>query len=119
MSYSPPTLLRARLAAALLLAILPGCAMFRSYDSELSRTINLAAAGNVDGAIKQLEGNNKLQRKDLLYHLELGELQRLNRQYVESEKAWLAADAHVQRWEQTAITNPEKLFGNVTSAVLN
>jgi len=76
----PPSVFRIRIAAtALLLATLSGCATFRSYDSELSKTINLAAAGNVDGAIKQLEGNNKRRSKDLLYYLELGELQRLNR----------------------------------------
>ncbi len=119
MSLRLLTFSRARLvAAALLFATLPGCAAFRSYDAELTRTINLAASGNVEGAIKQLE-RNKLQRKDLLYHMELGELQRLNRQYEASEKAWLAADAQVQAWEQTAITNAEKLFGNLTSTVLN
>lgn len=110
----------ARLATAmLLLAVLSGCATFRSYDTELSKTINLAAAGNVDGAIKQLESNNKRHSKDLLYYLELGELQRLNRRYDESEKAWLAADAQVQAWEKTAIANPEKLLGGMTSVVLN
>jgi hypothetical protein len=103
----------------LLLAVLSGCATFRSYDSELSKTINLAAAGNVDGAIKQLESNNKRRNKDLLYYLELGELQRLNRRYDESEKAWLTADAQVQAWEKTALANPEKLLGSVTSLALN
>jgi uncharacterized protein len=98
--------------------MLSGCATFRSYDSELTKTINLAAAGNVDGAIKRLEGNNRLG-KDLLYYLELGELQRLDRRYDESEKAWFAADAHVQAWEKTALANPEKLLGGVTSVVLN
>ena len=112
--------IRARFAAAaLLLTLLSGCATFRSYDSELSSTINLAAAGNVGGAIKRLEGNNRFGAKDLLYYLELGELQRLDRRYDDSEKAWLAADAHVQAWEKTALANPEKLLGRVTSVVLN
>jgi hypothetical protein len=115
-----PSIFRARLAvAAVLLAALSGCATFRSYDSELSKTINLAAGGNVDGAIRQLESNNKRRSKDLLYYLELGELQRLNRRYDESEKAWMSADAQVQAWEKTALTNPEKLLGGVTSVVLN
>ena len=99
--------------------MLSGCATFRSYDSELTGTINLAAAGNVDGAIKQLEKNNKSRTKDLLYYFELGELQRLNNRYDESQKAWLAADAHVQAWEKTALANPEKLLGGVTSVLLN
>ena len=120
MNAFPPSFFRARLAATvLLLAMLAGCATFRSYDSELTSTINLAAAGNVDGAIKQLERNNKLGTKDLLYYLELGELQRLNRRYDDSEKAWLAADAQVQAWEKTALANPEKLLGSVTSVILN
>lgn len=120
MNTFPTPISAARLAAvALLLAVLSGCATFRSYDSELTGTINLAAAGDVDGAIKRLERNNRFGAKDLLYYLELGELQRLNYRYDESLKAWMAADAHVQAWERTAIANPEKLLGNVTSAVLN
>ncbi len=99
--------------------MLSGCATFRSYDSELTTTINLAAAGNVDGAIKRLDGNNKLGSKDLLYYFELGELQRLKYRYDESEKAWLAADAHVQSWEKTAAYNPEKLLGGIGSVLLN
>ena len=119
-TFSPAFFLRPGPAAtALLLAMLSGCATFRSYDSELTRTINLAAEGNVDGAIKQLEGDNKHRTKDLLYYLELGELQRLNHRFDESQKAWLAADAHVQAWEKTALANPEKLLGTVTSVVLN
>lgn len=120
MKAFPPSFFLARIAAtALLLAMLSGCATFRSYDSELTRTINLAAAGNVDGAIKQLEGNNKRRTKDLLYYLELGELQRLNHRYDESQNAWMAADARVQAWEKTALANPEKLLGGVSSVLLN
>ena len=99
--------------------MLSGCATFRGYDSELTSTINLAAAGNVDSAIKQLERNNKRRTKDLLYYLELGELQRLNHRYDESQKAWLTADARVQAWEKTALANPEKLLGRVSSVLLN
>ena len=99
--------------------MLSGCATFRSYDSELTGTMNLAAAGKVDGAIKQLEKNNKGSTKDLLYYFELGELQRLNNRYDESQKAWMAADARVQAWEKTALANPEKLLGGVTSVLLN
>lgn len=106
-------------AAALLLVALSGCATFRSYDAELTTTINLAASGNVDGAIKRLDSNNRFGSKDLLYYLELGELQRLKYSYDESEKAWLAADVHVQSWENTAAYNPEKLLGGVGSVVLN
>ena len=119
-TFSPTFFLRARTAATVvLLAMLCGCATFRSYDSELTGTMNLAAAGNVDGAIKQLERNNKGSTKDLLYYLELGELQRLSKRYDESEKAWITADAQVQAWEKTALANPEKLLGGVASVLLN
>ena len=106
-------------AAVLTAALLSGCATFRSYNSEMTGTLNLAAAGDLDGAIKRLERNNELGRKDLLYYLELGELERLHQRYGESEKAWLAADERVQAWEQSALANPEKLLGSVSSALLN
>jgi uncharacterized protein len=106
-------------AAALALLAASGCATFRSYDAELTGTLNLAAAGKVDDAIRQLERNNKGRRKDLLYYLEFGELQRLNHRYDESGQAWLTADAHVQAWEKTALANPEKLMGGVASVMVN
>jgi hypothetical protein len=120
LNASPPSFFRTRYAtAALLLTLLSGCATFRSYDSELTGTINLAAAGNVDGAVRRLDANNRFGRKDLLFYLELGELQRLGQRYDDSEKAWMAADAHVQAWEKTALADPEKLLGGITSVVLN
>ena len=120
MNAPPSPIFPARLAVcALSLAMLSGCATFRSYDSELTSTINLAASGNVEGAIKRLNGNNRLGSKDLLYYLESGELQRLKSNYGESEKAWLAADVHVQSWEKAAAYNPEKLLGGVGSVLLN
>lgn len=106
-------------ATLLLTAALCGCATFRSYDAELSHTINLAASGNVDGAINLLERTNKRGKKDLLYYFELGELERLRNRYDESQKAWMAADVRVQAWERTAAANPEKLVGNVASVLIN
>lgn len=103
----------------LMLGLVAGCATFRSYDKELTGTINLAASGNIDGAIKNLNGDNRLGSKDLLYYLELGELQRLAKRYDESEKAWMVADSRVQEWEKTAAYNPEKLLGGAGSVVLN
>ena len=117
--FSPSCSCARLVTAGLLLVLFSGCATFRSYDSEMTKTINFAAAGDVDGAIKQLERNNRNAHKDLLYYLELGELQRLNRRYEESEKAWLEADGHVLAWEKAALVNPENLLGSVTSAVLN
>ena len=120
MNALPPAFFLVRIAAAaVLLAVLSGCATFRSYNSELTGTIDLAAGGNVEAAIKRLERNNRFGRKDLLYHLELGELQRLNGHYEESQKAWLTADAQVQAWEKTALANPQKLLGGVSSVLIN
>jgi hypothetical protein len=115
--FFPATIRNA--AALLLAAALCGCATFRSYDAELNHTINLAAGGNVDGAINLLERTNKRGRKDLLYYFELGELERLRNRYDESRKAWMEADARVQAWESTAATNPEKLAANMASVLIN
>ncbi len=118
-ALSPAFFLVRIAAAAVLLAVISGCATFRSYNSELTGTIDLAAGGNVEAAIKRLERNNRFGRKDLLYHLELGELQRLNGHYEESQKAWLTADAQVQEWERVALANPQKLLGGVSSVLIN
>jgi hypothetical protein len=88
--------LRALLPAFALALCLAGCAAFRSYDTELHGTLNYALNGNVDGAIRALEANNRLPDKDLLYHLELGMLQRLGNRYRESQKAWMAANTRIQ-----------------------
>jgi uncharacterized protein len=72
------------------LALLAGCAATRSYDAELHGTLERAAAGNVDGAIKLLDAANA-DKKNLLYQLELGMLQRLGNRYEESQKAWTSA----------------------------
>src|SRR5229473_5529033 len=82
-----------RLFIVLLVA---GCAAVRSYDFELSGTLNEAAVGDVDGAIKRLQANNPRADKDLLYYFELGMLERLRYRYDESQKAWAAAQQRVE-----------------------
>jgi hypothetical protein len=93
-SWSPS--LRALVPAVVLALGLTGCAAFRSYDRELTGTINYALAGNVDGAIKTLDSNNPVNDRDLLYYLELGMLERLKNNYPESQKTWMAANARIQ-----------------------
>jgi len=88
--------LRALVVALALALGLTGCAAFRNYDRELHTTLDYARAGNVDGAIKTLESNNRLPDRDLLYYLELGMLERLASQYQESQKAWMAANTQIQ-----------------------
>ncbi len=98
---------------------LSGCAAFRSYDSELHRTLDQASNGNVDGAIEVLESNNRGNEKDLLYYLELGMLQRLGDRYPDSQKSWMSANVHVQIWENVAQTNPARLLPGAASYIIN
>ncbi len=107
--------------AALLLPLLcaAGCATFRSYDSELTRTVNLAEVGQVQSALDTLDKNNRLGSKDLLYYLEKGELLRLEGQYENSQTAWFKADAHVQKWEDEVRLSPDRLLADVGSFLLN
>src|SRR5690349_15153283 len=80
---------RAITAIALLCS---GCATFRSYDRELSATLNQTSSGNIEGAIHTLDANNRGANKDLLYYFELGELRRLQDQYRDSQQSWMSAD---------------------------
>jgi uncharacterized protein len=112
--------LRLRFIIALALPLLAaGCATFRSYDAELRDTVSQASGGNLDGAIKTLQSNNRSDKKDLLYYFELGELLRMNERYPDSQKEWGAADRRVQVWEETAKTDPSKLLSSAASYVLN
>jgi hypothetical protein len=117
---TPPGRRPACIAALLLsAAALAGCATFRSYDAELNQALAMAAEGRVDAALRTLDANNKRARKDLLYHLERGELLRLKTDYHDSQSAWGAADATVQDWERTAMTDPDKLLGTAGSYLVN
>jgi len=98
---------------------LSGCATFRSYDTELYKTLGEASSGKVDSAIAVLESNNSGPNKDLLYYLELGMLQRLGDRYTESQKSRKAANERVRAWEQTAKTDPSKLLGGAASFLVN
>jgi hypothetical protein len=105
------------LPVLLLICLLSGCAAFRSYDRELYQTLDRAATGNVDAAIRLLESNNRLPDKDLLYYLELGMLQRLAERYPESQKSWAAANQRLQT--QSMLDSVSGLAGSAASYVLN
>jgi hypothetical protein len=98
---------------------LSGCATFRSYDAELYKTLDQASSGNLDGAIRILESNNRLPDKDLLYYLELGMLQRLGNRYQESQKSWMAANARVQMLEHAVLADASNLVRGASSYLIN
>src|SRR5262245_643100 len=110
-------LLRALVAAFALTLGLTGCAAFRNYDRELHTTLDFARAGNVDGAIKNLESNNRVPDRDLLYYLELGMLERLANQYQESQKAWMAANTQIQVHDP--VSQVRSLVGTGSSYLIN
>jgi hypothetical protein len=119
---TPPPISRsfaAHLAALLLASLLTGCATFRSYNTELNQTLSIAASGRLDAAIKTLEKNNRKDDKDLLYYLEMGELQRLHTAYARSQTAWRTADFQVQAWEDAARADPARVSGAVLSYLVN
>jgi uncharacterized protein len=108
-----------RIAAVAVLLSMSGCASFRSYNHEMSQTMDLAAAGNIGSAIEQLEKRHRDADKDLLYFLELGELQRLAGRLEQSQQSWMAADLQVQAWEAAARADPQKLLGAAASLMIN
>ena len=107
------------MAAAGMALILSGCAAFRSYDAELYPALEQASGGNVEGAIRLLESNNRLPDKDLLYYMELGMLQRLGSRYDESQKAWMAAEARMAASGGDAFAELANLVGSASSYLLN
>jgi hypothetical protein len=109
-----------RLAGALLAVLLAsGCATFRSYDQELRQTLSLVSGGQVDAAIKTLDKSNKGKDKDLLYYLEMGELQRLATRYDKSQQDWMTGDRKVQDWEAAAKLDPLRVSGSAAAWIIN
>jgi len=98
---------------------LTGCAAFRSYNTEMTQTVSTAASGRVEAAIAALQARSKETGKDLLYHFELGELQRLLARYAASQTAWSAAEAQVLAWEDAARADPARVAGVALSYIIN
>lgn len=126
MRSAPPRFLVPALSRAgcgLLLALLvlatSGCGTFRSYREEMDATLGQVNAGNLPGAISVLEKNNKGDKKDLLYYMELGELRRLANEFPASSAAFREADKQVIAWEQTSSLNASKAGGSVASYLIN
>ena len=81
--------------------------------------LQAAGSGQVDAAIKTLDKNNKGDNRDLLYFMEMGELQRLAKRYERSQKEWMTGDRKVQDWEAAAKLDPLRVSGSVASYVIN
>lgn len=100
--------------------MLTGCAgALRQYDSELGSTMALAQSGQIDAALKKLDENNPSAEPDLLYHLEKGELLRMKGAIAESRDTWLKADETVRAWEDIAKTDPQRIFSEAGSYLVN
>ena len=103
----------------MVLLLLSGCAAVRSYDAELYTTLERASVGSVDDAIRLLESNNRLPDKDVLYHLELGMLQRLGGRYAESQKAWTVANARLQASTEGGLAEVATFMRGISSYVVS
>lgn len=102
-----------------LVMVLSACGSTRSYDKEASSTLGAASSGNIDSALAQHEAQAPSGDKDLLYHLEKGQLLQLKGDLPKSTASWLSADEKVRLWEEEYKTNPDKFFGDVGSFILN
>ncbi len=97
-----PTTVFAALATAVLLTLAPAT----------------QAQGAASTAIDQLDRENPGDR-DLLYHLERGELLRLNGAYEDSRGTLLKADETVRLWEEDIKVNGAKILGDIGAYILN
>ncbi|MDP9709519.1 UNVERIFIED_ORG: hypothetical protein J2X80_001596 [Pseudomonas fluorescens] len=114
MAFRAPTLI-----ALSAVTLLSGCSAFRNYDSELARTNQQLATGNVDAALTLLEKNNTGPDKDLLYYFEKGELLRAKGDLSGSQNAWTSADQVVGKWEDSVKLDTDKYLAQFGSFLVN
>ncbi len=107
-----------RILFILILVTLSGCAAMRSYDNELTQTIDLVGKGQLDLAINQHD-KSKSNDPDLLFYLEKGELLRLKKQYKDSTNNWLLANNKVNEWENEAKIRLSNIFENAGAVMVN
>lgn len=108
-------------AALALVAVLSGCAVMESHDMKTSEIAAANRTGGIPAALAQLESTAKTneEKAALLYNLERGELLRMNRQYEQSNEAFLLADVQVRAWEETTKTSPDKLLGMAGASLIS
>ncbi|RXZ43992.1 COG3014 family protein [Crenobacter cavernae] len=110
--------------ATLLLAagLLSGCGTLSSHNSRLQGSLNAANQGQIDTAIASLESNSSgplSSGKDLLYYMEIGQLQQLKNDIPASTASWQQADQRVREWEDEYRANAGKVMGQIGSVLLN
>jgi len=89
------------------------------YDNSMRGTLDQAGSGGMASAIRGLDAANPGPFKDLLYHLELGMLLRLDGRYEESQKSWKTAAEQVQPAEQSIEDDVVNLLKGASSYVVN
>ena len=116
-----------------------GCANM-NYNSKLTNISTGILTGNVKASLDMLEesagGPDKVaapsdkeekntdkpkadSRKDLLFHMEAGQLKRLAGNTAGSTDSWLLADGFIKTWEDDLKRDPSKLLGDIASLTLN
>lgn len=116
MSHRGPLLIRSAFLACLMASLFSGCA---GYSRQTESAAVGVRTGSLDTALADLESKNSGSDKNLLYHLEKGELLRLKGDFEGSRQSWLEADKKVSEWEELAKNSPSKLLGDAGSYVVN
>ncbi|KUM01832.1 hypothetical protein KIF53_06725 [Chromobacterium subtsugae] len=102
-----------------LAASLSACGSMRSYQGEMKTALAAANEGRIDDALASVEANNSSEDKDLLYHLEKGQLLRLKGDLQGSVDAWLKADEKIRVWEEESKLTTSKAAETAGSLLIN
>ena len=92
-----------------------------SHDTNIAKIEAASRTGGLQGALVQLDSTVKTneEKAGLLYNMERGEILRMDRRYPESTAALLQADQQVNKWENQAKNNPEKLLGSLGAVLIS
>lgn len=108
-----------RLSLAGIAVSLAACGSMRSYQGEMKDSLAATSQGRLDDALAVIEKNNTDEDKDLLYHLEKGQLLRLKGDLSGSVESWLKADEKVRIWEEETRLSVGKAAAAVGSVIVN
>lgn len=107
----------ARCVAASLVLVSAGA--LAGHDDLADKIEAARKKGGIPAAVKTLEGSakSKKAKEELLYNLELGQLQRLNNDIPASIAALTVADNEVKEWEESAKAG--KVAGMIGAALIS